>query len=431
MSTRSLPESPSLDHLRQEARDLQRLHRAGDPAAAERIVAHHPRASRLAGTPLRLADAQLVIAREYGFPSWPKLKAHVEMFQLKPQADRAIRENDLPALQALLRAHPGLLKEDIRSSNWGRPITYAAQCGHLAMVKWLRTRDRGDLQHALSRAAMWAHRDVMDYLVSEGADPAGPYAEGAGERYGPVILAVYEVQNPAGMRALLEMGAQITWTDGEGKTVSPLPMLLATYTRNPEGKHACLEVCAEFGLTLPDTAPMALHQGRTDLLEEHLRRDPALLQRRFSDAEIYPPELGIKPGDGLTTTPLDGATLLHMAIEFDDLKTAAWLLERGADPNATTAVDAEGFGGYTPLFHAVLTLGSKGDAKARLLLDAGADPNARASLRKQLKDMGEPEMERERFFVDVTPVAFAEKYHWRPAVAEAAVALVRERGGVE
>ncbi|MBP0443213.1 DUF1835 domain-containing protein [Roseomonas sp. SSH11] len=55
--------------------------RAGDPAALRRFLLHHPSAPEAAMQPAKLArlsEAQLVIARELGLPSWPRLKAHVE-----------------------------------------------------------------------------------------------------------------------------------------------------------------------------------------------------------------------------------------------------------------------------------------------------------------------------------------------------------------
>ena len=70
----SLPASPSLEQLRRQAKDLLRAHRAADEAARSRVAAHHPRPDE----PLKLSGAQLVIAREHGFPSWPRLRAYVE-----------------------------------------------------------------------------------------------------------------------------------------------------------------------------------------------------------------------------------------------------------------------------------------------------------------------------------------------------------------
>jgi len=67
-----LPDRPSLEQLRKQAKDLLRAARAGDPAATQRLGT--------TGDPL-LADAQLAIAREYGFSSWPKLVEHVTALQ--------------------------------------------------------------------------------------------------------------------------------------------------------------------------------------------------------------------------------------------------------------------------------------------------------------------------------------------------------------
>lgn len=81
-----LPAHPSLVQLRHQAKDLLRQQQAGDPRAIARFREHHPRISRLPTSEVRdvelsLSDAQLVLAREYGLPSWPKLKSHVESLQ--------------------------------------------------------------------------------------------------------------------------------------------------------------------------------------------------------------------------------------------------------------------------------------------------------------------------------------------------------------
>src|SRR5262249_48380756 len=152
------------------------------------------------------------------------------------------------------------------------------------------------------------------------------------------------------------------------------------------------------------------HRGRIDLLEAHLKRDPSLLNYRFEESEIFPAELGIKPGDGLHVTPVIGCTLLHLAIEFDDIDVARWLIERGADVNAKAALDVDGFGGHTRLFHTAVTLAAPDDSMARLLLDHGAMPNARATIRKQLRDMGDQELEMMREFHNVTPIGYASQF---------------------
>ncbi len=122
-----LPASPSLEQLRKQAKDLLRAAKAGDPAAASRLIANVPRLKSLqpqavAGATPTLTEAQLTIARELSFPSWPKLKAHVERvatartrpFRCEPQyfEDRAggllsFVHAGLPASMDLVRRfHP-------------------------------------------------------------------------------------------------------------------------------------------------------------------------------------------------------------------------------------------------------------------------------------------------------------------------------------
>lgn len=83
MPTRELPRHPNLEHLRSQAKALRRAVRAGDPLALNLVQEFHPRGDDVGAGPLGLAavllaDSQLVIARQYGFGSWPKLRRHVE-----------------------------------------------------------------------------------------------------------------------------------------------------------------------------------------------------------------------------------------------------------------------------------------------------------------------------------------------------------------
>jgi hypothetical protein len=83
MPVKPLPLHPNLDHLKFQAKDLLRAHASSDPQVAQRIREFHPRFQRSTDTStfaakLRLSDAQLTIARERGFPSWARLKKHIE-----------------------------------------------------------------------------------------------------------------------------------------------------------------------------------------------------------------------------------------------------------------------------------------------------------------------------------------------------------------
>jgi hypothetical protein len=99
--------------------------------------------------------------------------------------------------------------------------------------------------------------------------------------------------------------------------------------------------------------------------------------------------------------------------------------------NAKAALDADGFGGHTPLFHSVVTLAGQDDSKARLLLEHGADPNARATIRKQLRDMGDPEKEKMCEFHNVTPIGYASQFQEPNWVNGPAITAIAESGGTE
>src|SRR5205085_6006029 len=71
---RALPPNPSLEQLKRQAKELLKASRDLNLQALLRIEQYLPNRAAAAV----LTDAQLVIAREYGFASWPKLKRHVE-----------------------------------------------------------------------------------------------------------------------------------------------------------------------------------------------------------------------------------------------------------------------------------------------------------------------------------------------------------------
>ena len=78
-----LPTRPNLEHLRNQAKDLLKAYRSGEPSALARFRASLPRYSLLTDDDLRrlslsLGDAQRVVAAEYGFPNWLHLRHYVE-----------------------------------------------------------------------------------------------------------------------------------------------------------------------------------------------------------------------------------------------------------------------------------------------------------------------------------------------------------------
>ena len=414
MASRHLPVHPDLDQLKHQAKDLLRGIHQGLAADLDDLAAFHPRA--VAPADAKLADAQLVLARAYGVPSWPRLALACRMTE-------ALQRNDPVAVRALIVEHPELLHEDARGTkgNWGPPLSYAANLGHDTLVRMLADLGAQDLQHAFGRACLQGKVATARWLLEHGAhlEPG-------------IVMGPCETQNADGLRLLLDLGAALS--DGAGDRMAPVALLLETYCRSPHGKHACLALCAEHGIGLPDTPVMAVHRGRIDLLTDHLRRDPTMINRRHGYRDIYPLALGCHADDslGLHGTPLDGTTLLHLCIDFDELDLAIWLIDHGADVNATADIGADGFGGHTPLFNAVVSQAhcagrrQDGAAFARLLLDHGADPQAKASIRKRLRFVAD---ETTHEFRNVTPLAYGQRFHERRWVGTAAMRLIAERGG--
>jgi ankyrin repeat protein/predicted enzyme related to lactoylglutathione lyase len=105
MSLRELPSRPNLEHLKKQARQLLRQRLAADEPATQRFSA----AGIDAAKP-KISDALHVIAREYGFPTWPQLKLHVEVASHDPvQAlAAAIQANDAALVRQVLARHPQL-----------------------------------------------------------------------------------------------------------------------------------------------------------------------------------------------------------------------------------------------------------------------------------------------------------------------------------
>jgi ankyrin repeat protein len=265
---------------------------------------------------------------------------------------------------------------------------------------------------------------MMELLVEHGADVNAVW----GGSY-PIVLAPLEAYAPGSLQWLLDHGADL---HAAARYCCPIEMLTCIYMRRPKDKAACLEMVNAAGFALPDTPVMALHRSRLDLLQKHLDRDPSLLERRFTHREVFATTLDGPAGDAYPATPASGGTLLHLALEFDDIDVARWLIERGADVNARAAIDAGGFGGHTPLFHTVVNMASgmglDDDSKARLLLDHGADPNARATFPQEDQTHGKAPIEA---FHDVTPVGYARRYSDRNCVNTPALAAIIERGGKE
>jgi ankyrin repeat protein len=422
--TRHFPVRPDLDQLKHQAKDLLRSIRRGESEAIAELKKFHPKADP---EHIKLADAQFALARSYGAQSWPRLVQSCNLIE-------AIWRDDADVVRKLIVKHPNLLHENagIRNSNWGPPMTYAANLGRDEIIKMLYKLGARDLESAIDRATLQSKIPTARILHQWMGSPPPPKDMLGGPAYS---------LSASGTAVVFEFGGKVL--DNNGKRLAPVDIVLETDSRKPAEKHQILEMYVQHGLELPDTPVMALHRGRIDLLEEHLRRDPQLLRRTFTHEEIYPPELGCHD-EVLATqgTPLSGTTLLHMCVDYDEIEIARWLLERGMDPNTRAAVDVDGFGGHTALFATIVSQPNFWMNHMRqpqvapftqLLLDHGADPNVRASLRKKLHPGYGPRYDVDKTYEyrDVTPLGWGRQFHAKVFVSEPAMRLIEEHGGQE
>ena len=107
------------------------------------------------------------------------------------------------------------------------------------------------------------------------------------------------------------------------------------------------------------------------------------------------------------------------------------MLERGADANARAALDEDGFGGHTALFGCVVSQSYRAgarrdDAFARLLVEHGAELNARASLRKRLRFVEDETLHE---YPGVTPLSWGQRFHDREWVNLEVLRLISGSGG--
>jgi hypothetical protein len=404
MPVRRLPVRPDLTQLKHQAKDLLRAFRNRDPDAIAVFAEWH---SLVTPESAKLADAQHALARSYGATNWTRVVQSCHLID-------AIWEDDPDTIRRLITANPQLLTEHagIGNRNWGPPMSYAANIGRDRIIQLLYDLGARDLEFAIDRAVLQSRVSTAAMLHGMLGRPSPPDDAFGGSAY---TLSV------PGTEFLFRIGGRVRFEDG--RQSAPVETAIGSDSRNPEAKRRILALYAEHGYAYPDTPIMAFHRGRFDLLEKHLHSEPGLLTRRFAIDEIFPAEVGChhRPYECMGT-PVDGGTLLHLAVYWDELDMAEWLLDRGAEVDAGTQLDADGFGGHTPLFNSVVSQAAfwmnytKGwtqrpeDARlTELLLARGADPNARASIRMRLGEgHGDPRI---REFREVTPLSWARRFY--------------------
>lgn len=199
------------------------------------------------------------------------------------------------------------------------------------------------------------------------------------------LLVAFELHSVEQIRSVLDAGLDPRLLV-RGK--SPVTWLTEMYSRGDDFPK-CLRFLLDRGAVLDDpvVAPVLLNDA--DELVAAIRATPSLLHHRTSMVSAF--------------TPLRGATLLHVAAEFGNTDVARVLVEMGADVNARASVDEYGLDGHTPIFHTVNSSHNRSAPILRILLQAGAKTDI--ALRGITWGKG---FEWETTMFDVTPVSYAQ-----------------------
>jgi ankyrin repeat protein len=301
-----------------------------------------------------LAGAQLAIAREHGYPSWPQLVAEVQArtAELGQQADEF--------LVASIRDWTGRAARMLARDPWlaGYDFRTAVIVGDAARVREMLARDPGLATRLDARtgwtalhaacASRWHRLDparadglteVARLLLEAGADPAAR-PDGEGRQWSPLLCAVAGTSNPAITRLLLEHGAR--------------PDDHVLYLAAFESDHECLRLLLPFARDIAATTALSAPISGGDITGARLLLEAGADPNRLLDSGL----LGESHAQSPPVPPLSAAIEMQAGPELTRL-----LLEYGAAP------DVPGWHGRTPYQQAVRT---GQDQLAELLARHGA-----------------------------------------------------------
>ncbi len=298
MPVKPLPAHPDLNHLKNQAHDLLKLHAAHDPAAAQRIREFHPRYTgkedkEIFAAALKLSDAHLTIARERGFASWTRLKLHIEKPSPANNPDLPFHERiedaalrgavarvdagDLDGLRAHLKAHPGLARRHalFEGGNYFRTPTLLEFCAEnpirhgkipaniVAIAKAIidAGAERAAVDETLGLVSTGriareccVQIPFINLLCDHGADPDGPL-------HGAALHGEFEA-----VAALIRRGGRVDLT--VAAALGHMEDFRRLLTKaDPEERHLALAAAVQFG-------HVEIVRGLLDLGEDPNRYNP-------------------------------------------------------------------------------------------------------------------------------------------------------------
>ena len=384
LPTRTLPERPDLDQLKRQAKELLADFLAGDAnAAAEVNRFYHDIAPSFA-----LHDAQLVLARSYGYDSWLKLKAYVDGVNISRLIE-AVRAGDINQARAILRVRPELVNREAPSSHGHMALHYAVLGRMPEMVRLLmqsggnpHTTTAGiyALREAATPLAIAVERgyDEITAIIRQNAKDPVVYEAPAelrhaiqagdeelaidllerhpglvefqtpGDRWTPLHLAsAMLLQNS--VLWLLDHGADVNRKSSDGSSALDVVGIHRDPTDRPEAVAAIAHLLLKRGALLAPRSAVILG-------------DSGFLRAKAAETNL------IAPQD-------DRGWLLTLAVDNNKPEILKQLLDLGLDPDARVRVEEDdhvSFSWGMPLYQCA-RYGKH--AMAEILLEGGADPN--------------------------------------------------------
>lgn len=311
-SVRKLRPNPDIDQLKRQAKELLDAYRGGEPDAIAEVNTHYRGADR---PDFALHHAQLVIARSYGFDSWPRLKAYVDGVNLKRLVEH-VRAGDLEAAEALLSARPELVNQTVSYGDEHRPIHFAVMDRSQTMVRLL-------MRHgANARCGIHPHRNATTAIT---------IAEERG--YDEIVDIIREEEGRHKPEPPADTPAPRPQTKGlPGDLVAAVVQGNSDWLRT---RHAAGRL----------SNPVTWESG--GLLTLAVRHDQPVILQLLLDFGFDPNER-VTSGEGDSFAVSQGQPLWQAAaLGRTDL--AEILLRAGADPNAV--VDSSGSSVYSAYSH--------------------------------------------------------------------------------
>jgi ankyrin repeat protein len=385
--TRRLPERPDLEQLKRQAKELRESYLAGGESAVAEVSRFYGAAAPAA---FALHDAQLVLARSYGYGSWPKLKAYVDGVTATRLMD-AVRSNDTEQARRILRIRPELV-------NFEEPGTHGHSALHYAVMNRMPAMARTLMQlGANPNATVYPRYDATTPLtiaIERGYDEIAAILREEEKRReagrpttselpaelhkalqsGDEEVAIAVLERHPGLMAyrhretertflhvaaarlmprvaawLLDHGADVNAQSADQSTPIEMAGILCNPNHRAEGVAQMASLLRERGASVTPRAAVILG-------------DAEFLKRKHAEEDI------VIPRD-------DRGWLLVLAVDCNRPEILKLLLDFGLDPDARVRVSGEEEPVYTwgmPLYQCARY--GKGEM-AEMLLQYGADPN--------------------------------------------------------